>query len=75
MSYYSFPEEHWPAHQDHNPLERVLREIRRRTRVVGAFPDGPIGSQPGRGTLAAHRRDRLVDQEILERLVAEGPGR
>ena len=63
MSYYRFPEEHWPAHQDHNPLERVLREIRRRTRVVG------------RGTLAAHRRDRLVDQEILERLVAEGPGR
>jgi transposase-like protein len=23
-----------------NPLERVLREIRRRARVVGAFPDG-----------------------------------
>jgi hypothetical protein len=24
----------------HNPLERILREIRRRARVVGAFPDG-----------------------------------
>ena len=40
LSYYAFPEEHWRRIRTNNPLERVLREIRRRTRVVGAFPDG-----------------------------------
>ena len=39
-AYYAFPEEHWRRIRTNNPLERILREIRRRTRVVGAFPDG-----------------------------------
>jgi putative transposase len=40
LAYYAFPEEHWRRVRTNNPLERILREIRRRTRVVGAFPDG-----------------------------------
>jgi putative transposase len=40
LTYYQFPEEHWRRIRTNNPLERILREIRRRTRVVGAFPDG-----------------------------------
>ena len=32
--------EHWRSLRTNNPLERILREIRRRTRVVGSFPDG-----------------------------------
>jgi putative transposase len=40
LAYYKFPEEHWRRIRTNNPLERILREIRRRTRVVGAFPDG-----------------------------------
>jgi putative transposase len=40
FAYYSFPEEHWRRIRTNNPLERILREIRRRTRVVGSFPDG-----------------------------------
>src|SRR6201991_957902 len=40
LAYYSFPEEHWRRIRTNNPLERIMREIRRRTRVVGAFPDG-----------------------------------
>lgn len=40
LSYYAFPEEHHRRIRTNNPLERIMREIRRRTRVVGAFPDG-----------------------------------
>jgi len=40
LSYYSFPREHWRQIRTNNPLERILREVRRRIRVVGAFPDG-----------------------------------
>ncbi|MFO1186266.1 MAG: IS256 family transposase [Alphaproteobacteria bacterium] len=40
LTYYAFPEEHWRRIRTNNPLERLMREIRRRTRVVGAFPDG-----------------------------------
>jgi putative transposase len=40
LAYYAFPEEHWRRIRTNNPLERIMREIRRRTRVVGASPDG-----------------------------------
>jgi transposase-like protein len=40
LSYMSFPREHWRKIRTNNPLERIMKEIRRRTRVVGAFPDG-----------------------------------
>jgi putative transposase len=40
LSYYKMPSEHWRSIKTNNPLERLMREIRRRTRVVGAFPDG-----------------------------------
>ena len=40
LFYYAFPREHWRSLRTNNPLERLLREVRRRTRTVGAFPDG-----------------------------------
>lgn len=40
LTYMEFPLEHWTRLKTNNPLERVMREIRRRTRVVGCFPDG-----------------------------------
>src|SRR5262245_5635132 len=36
----SFPREHWSRLRTPNLLERNMKEIRRRTREVGSFPDG-----------------------------------
>ena len=40
LVYYQYPREHWRWIRTNNPMERIMREIRRRTRVVGNFPDG-----------------------------------
>jgi len=40
LTYHRFPPNHWVRIRTNNPMERIIREIRRRTRVVGAFPDG-----------------------------------
>ena len=40
LAYTRFPQEHWRRIRTNNAIERINREIRRRTRVVGTFPDG-----------------------------------
>ena len=40
LTYMSFPAEHWTRIRTNNTLERINREIKRRTKVVGSFPDG-----------------------------------
>ena len=40
FAYFAFPPQHWLKIKTNNPMERLLKEARRRTKVVGAFPDG-----------------------------------
>ena len=40
LAYCEMPREHWRRIRTNNAIERLNREIRRRTRVIGTFPDG-----------------------------------
>jgi len=40
LTYMSFPVEHWNRIRTNNTLERLNKEIKRSTKVVGTFPDG-----------------------------------
>lgn len=39
LTFYSYPRAHWRHIRSNNPLERLFREVRRRTRAPGVFPD------------------------------------
>ncbi|MDP7393157.1 MAG: transposase, partial [Alphaproteobacteria bacterium] len=51
LNNYAFPDSHWIKIRTNNPLERTMREIRGRTRVVGAFPDGQSCLNPAAAML------------------------
>lgn len=40
LTYCNISSEHWTRIRTNNVIERLDREFRRRTRVVGCFPDG-----------------------------------
>jgi len=77
LAFYSFPSDHWPKLRSTNPLERVNREIGRRTDVVGIFPNdrslirlaaSVVIEQNdewlvGRRYLSNHSLDAVLDQE------------
>jgi hypothetical protein len=76
-AFYAFPADHWTKLRSTNPLERVNREIGRRTDVVGIFPNdrslirlaaSVVIEQNdewlvGRRYLSAHSLEALLDQE------------
>jgi transposase-like protein len=79
LAYMSFPVEHWSRIYSTNPLERLHREIRRRTDVVGVFPNGDATLRLV-GMLLLEQSDeweaerRYFSQESMRRLLAPDEG-
>lgn len=74
LAYMSFPVEHWSRIYSTNPLERLNREIRRRTDVVGVFPDADAALRLV-GMLLVEQSDeweaerRYFSQEAMRRVL------
>ena len=80
LAFYTFPADHWRKLRSTNPLERLNREIGRRTDVVGIFPDNAslirlstslVIEQNdewlvGRRYLSAHSLEAVLDREREE---------
>ena len=78
LAYMAFPREHWTRLYSTNVLERLNREVKRRTDVVGVFPDVPSVLRLVGAVLIALDDDwqverRYFSQESMRKLLAPMP--
>ena len=78
LTFMAFPREHWSRVSSTNPIERINREIRRRTRVIGIFPSVPsalrlIGMLLLEQTEDWHAGKRYMSEASMTELYATEP--
>lgn len=65
IAFYRFPEAHWSKLRSTNPLERVNREIGRRSDVVGIFPNDASAIRLAGAVLIEQNDEWLVGRRYL----------
>ena len=65
LAFYHFPAAHWPKLRSTNPLERVNREIGRRTAIVGIFPNDASALRLAGALLIEQNDEWLLNRRYL----------
>jgi transposase-like protein len=65
LAFYRFPRAHWPKLRSTNPLERVNKEIGRRSDVVGIFPNDASAIRLAGALLIEQNDEWLVGRRYL----------
>lgn len=78
LAFMAFPREHWSRISSTNPIERINKEIRRRTRAIGIFPNVPsalrlISMILLEQTEDWHTEKRYMSEESITQLYMNDP--